>query len=113
MHPRILIVLLGHDLDSRLRAMMTSAARAEVVIELERWRGCPASGQQHPLRQPARATRERQRDTAGKQYAEGPRDADGTGRAAAVRGRSRREWRASSPLTYISRHQDFFLNPAR
>ncbi|CAK9025806.1 unnamed protein product, partial [Durusdinium trenchii] len=37
MHPHILVVLLGHDLGNRLRSVLATAARGELVIELERW----------------------------------------------------------------------------
>ena len=36
-HPHILVVLLGRDLGNRLRSVLATAARGELVIELERW----------------------------------------------------------------------------
>ena len=93
MHPHILIVLLGHDLDSRLRSMMARAERGELVIELQRWREkvLRAASRIRYDSQLALAAQlsveaaplplgERQRESAGKQYAEtqlGPKESDG------------------------------------
>ena len=83
MHPHILIVLLGHDLASRLRCMMASSARGELVIELERWRAkvleaaCRirydsqlALAAQLSVEASPLPLGERQRESAGEQYAE-------------------------------------------
>ncbi|CAE7487143.1 tkt, partial [Symbiodinium necroappetens] len=93
MHPHILIVLLGHDLGSRLRSMMARAERGELVIQLQRWRekvlraasrirydsqlglAAQLSVEAAPL-----PLGERQRESAGNQYAEtqlGPKESDG------------------------------------
>ena len=37
LHPHMLIVLLGHDLGDRLRALMHRSQHGELVIELQRW----------------------------------------------------------------------------